>query len=413
MRLFSIGLFVLLILLAAGTIPLGAANKADSSEALLSAESAYNNASIKNREVAREAFVGLLLDSIGSEERIVRRRATYMLNVYFSEDPEVLHEILQFIELEAFKALRTEGRVNALHLLTDSGNEAWDQGRIAVASERLEEIVKDPPADWGPKQAEYLQTFRNRITQLAERPAAVSAFGTIQESDPNAANFTDIDLFICEASHDDEDLVVETRSLAERLAERGFGRVRLRVWPADAGIPASELSGHSTLFFDEFLPEAKEVGRVEEIFAESSGLPSFRAVPNQGEATSWYLTLFVCPVTGEQTIAPSRLWLHIQRDAQKDLAVALLDEVRGETLAGAAIDVRPIRMVTIGPNASQLRYFKRGDEDEARILFMFLQGFVPGLELVDMSENYKQYDWIDPGHYELWLSPDLVELLTP
>lgn len=413
MRWFSIGPAIFLILLTAGPISAGNAQAASLSDALLNAAAAYKNARDENEDSAKDAFVQLLIESISNEQRIVRRRATYLLNVYFSNDTEVISKVLDFIEPDVFNALRTQGRINALHILTNAGDDAWSDALVAAASERIDQIAANPPADWGPKQAEYLQKLRSRIYLLGERTAAVRSFGTVQESDFNTANLTDIDLFVCEASRDNMDLVVQARSLAERLAERKFGRVRLRVWTADSGIPVAELSGHSTLIFDASHPEAKEVGRVEQAFAESSGLPPIRAVPNRGESSSWYLSLIICPVTGEQPIERPRLWLHVQDDAQDDLATALLDEIRGDTLHGSVIDLKPVRKVNFGPRDSQLRYFKSVDEEAANILLELLQAFIPGLVLADFSPDYEHLDWIRPGHYELWLSPDLAELAAP
>jgi hypothetical protein len=66
--------------------------------------------------------------------------------------------------------------------------------------------------------------------------------------------------------------------------------------------------------------------------------------------------------------------------------------------------------VKFGPQVSQLRYFKTKDEPEARELFAILRKIIPTLELKDLSREYARVGWINPGHYELWLSPNLVQL---
>jgi hypothetical protein len=66
--------------------------------------------------------------------------------------------------------------------------------------------------------------------------------------------------------------------------------------------------------------------------------------------------------------------------------------------------------VDSGPQTSQLRFFKTKDEPEARELFAILGRIVPELELKDFSRQYGRVGWLNPGHYELWLSPNLDHL---
>ena len=76
----------------------------------------------------------------------------------------------------------------------------------------------------------------------------------------------------------------------------------------------------------------------------------------------------------------------------------------------------PIQTVDVGPSKSQLRYFKKLDEVEAQeMLALFSKiSSIADLELKDLSEQYSEVSWIKPGHYELWLSPDIVQAqITP
>ena len=76
----------------------------------------------------------------------------------------------------------------------------------------------------------------------------------------------------------------------------------------------------------------------------------------------------------------------------------------------------PIQIVDRGPSKSQLRYFKKVDEAEAQEMRTLISNIstITDLELNDLSDQYSEVSWIKPGHYELWLSPDIVQAqITP
>ncbi len=112
----------------------------------------------------------------------------------------------------------------------------------------------------------------------------------------------------------------------------------------------------------------------------------------------------------ERPREPVQLWLHIRSDSQKKIGEEILKRVKDAKLKERSIEQRPVQTVHIGPQVSQLRYFKTQDEPEARELFAILRRVIPKLELKNFSREYERVTWIKRGHYELWLSPDLVRL---
>ena len=63
-----------------------------------------------------------------------------------------------------------------------------------------------------------------------------------------------------------------------------------------------------------------------------------------------------------------------------------------------------------GPRNSQLRYFKIQDKSDAWKLFRILREIIPQLEIKDLSRQYTNVNWIKSGHYELWLSREIVRI---
>lgn len=115
----------------------------------------------------------------------------------------------------------------------------------------------------------------------------------------------------------------------------------------------------------------------------------------------------------EQQSKPSRLWIHVctegQRIVGEKIYKAISDTGSGET----HIVEKPLQIVAIGPSESQLRYFKKEDESQAAELFEVLRKFIPTLKLKDFSQEYSHVRWLKKGHFELWLSPELMQIETP
>ena len=99
-----------------------------------------------------------------------------------------------------------------------------------------------------------------------------------------------------------------------------------------------------------------------------------------------------------------RLWIHVERQSQVPFAEELLSAVSDVHVGGKLIENKPVQLVNVGPSVSQLRYFHRTDQQQAIELFGLLRQSVPDLQLRDFSSEYSAALWIEPGHYELWLS---------
>ena len=101
-----------------------------------------------------------------------------------------------------------------------------------------------------------------------------------------------------------------------------------------------------------------------------------------------------------------QLWIHVRTQEQfattKSREVsAWLDSIK---VGGKEVDVRPIQMVDRGPKNTQLRFFFKQNKDEAEQLLKELKKRLPLIQLEDFSGQYEYI--LEPGHYELWLTPE-------
>jgi hypothetical protein len=112
----------------------------------------------------------------------------------------------------------------------------------------------------------------------------------------------------------------------------------------------------------------------------------------------------------QQPANPAQLWIHVRSDSQNKLAQEILDRVASTEFRQWKMEQKPVQKVDSGPGKSQLRYFKRQDRTQVRELFDMLRKLIPQLELSDLSGKYESVGWIKSGHFELWLSPDLMRL---
>ncbi len=116
---------------------------------------------------------------------------------------------------------------------------------------------------------------------------------------------------------------------------------------------------------------------------------------------------------GELASRPApKLWIHVRSDAQRREVEAAMASFRALKVQGAAVDVRPVQSVNAGPQRSELRVFNAADRAHAKTLLADLSRVVPGVVLSDLSNQYKQAKWIEPGHFELWLGPGVTRLNT-
>lgn len=106
---------------------------------------------------------------------------------------------------------------------------------------------------------------------------------------------------------------------------------------------------------------------------------------------------------------PPRLWIHVRTEQQRQLLQHIADWLKPVS----SIKIEPIQLVKEGPKKSQLRFFSSQDKDEAGNLLKKLQKIFPHLELQDFSAQYGAMGWLESGHFELWLAPDLKKITLP
>jgi hypothetical protein len=107
------------------------------------------------------------------------------------------------------------------------------------------------------------------------------------------------------------------------------------------------------------------------------------------------------------------LWIHVRNDGQKRQIEGKLGWFRSLEVEGQKVNVRPLQIVASGPLQSQLRFFKPGDQAQARVLLAEIKMALPLVTLQDMSGQYGHATWIDQGHFELWLSSNVLRIATP
>src|SRR5262245_65011180 len=115
---------------------------------------------------------------------------------------------------------------------------------------------------------------------------------------------------------------------------------------------------------------------------------------------------------GDPTKATPQLWIHVRSASQEQEVKAKLDWFQRLKVDGRSVRVRPIQVVTDGPQQTQLRFFKAADRAMAQLLVAQLKKPLPGIALQDMSTQYRQVSWIEPGHVELWLAPGVTRIMT-
>lgn len=103
------------------------------------------------------------------------------------------------------------------------------------------------------------------------------------------------------------------------------------------------------------------------------------------------------------------LWIHARTEQQRQLLQHIADWLKPISL----IKIEPIQIVKDGPKKNQLRFFSSQDKQEADDLLQNLQKIFPQLELQDLSGQYGTMSWMQTGHFELWLAPDLKKVQPP
>lgn len=115
----------------------------------------------------------------------------------------------------------------------------------------------------------------------------------------------------------------------------------------------------------------------------------------------------------EQQQATPRLWIHVRSREQQKAVMGIMDRIKSVNLNGRPLEVRPIKLVSKGPNDSQLYFYRKQDKDDAELLLKELQKLHPQIRLQDYSDKYKGLEAANAGHYELWFAPDATKFNTP
>jgi hypothetical protein len=96
-----------------------------------------------------------------------------------------------------------------------------------------------------------------------------------------------------------------------------------------------------------------------------------------------------------------RVYIHIRKEDQREKAREIGFKLENAGFSAPGIE----RLVEIGPNTNQLRFFRKAEVDEAAKIVDFLSSIGIETELVDLSAKYETSSAIRPRHYELWFSP--------
>lgn len=110
--------------------------------------------------------------------------------------------------------------------------------------------------------------------------------------------------------------------------------------------------------------------------------------------------------SGPSRILP-RVYIQVTREDQRDRAMAI-----AEALVASDVLVPPIEVKEKGPSTSQLRYFKRGEREEAEHLASVIRGLQPDT-VGQYVPGYEASTAIRPRHYELWLSGTNTTVTRP
>jgi hypothetical protein len=105
----------------------------------------------------------------------------------------------------------------------------------------------------------------------------------------------------------------------------------------------------------------------------------------------------------------AQLWIQVRNESQKKLIEGKLGWLKDLTWQGHPIDIRPLEVVGDGPSVSQLRYFKPEDRATVASLQASLAKGLPGIQVRDMSDAFRNVSWLRPGHFELWVAPGVTQ----
>lgn len=105
---------------------------------------------------------------------------------------------------------------------------------------------------------------------------------------------------------------------------------------------------------------------------------------------------------------PVRLWTHY-RNADQGAAVEAISDIFAQAVmvegALRPVEQMAVQQVAAGPRRPQIRVFKTADRTTAEAMRDRLSEAGQEFDLLDLTAEYQNAAWVDPGHIELWLAP--------
>lgn len=100
-----------------------------------------------------------------------------------------------------------------------------------------------------------------------------------------------------------------------------------------------------------------------------------------------------------------RVVIHIRDESQREVAGKI-----GAELRSAGYVVPDIELVNAGPDATELRFLRKAEQEEAaKIVGLLEKKMRIQARLADHSATYENAKDVRPGTYELWLAPKEFE----
>lgn len=99
-----------------------------------------------------------------------------------------------------------------------------------------------------------------------------------------------------------------------------------------------------------------------------------------------------------------RIVIHIRGEYQREAA-----EKIGAQLRSAGYIVPDFELMNTGPNATELRFLRKAEQEEAMKIVGLLNKMGMQVKLADHSAEYENAKNVRPGTYELWLAPGEFE----
>lgn len=148
---------------------------------------------------------------------------------------------------------------------------------------------------------------------------------------------------------------------------------------------------------------ARQVDELSQTLQGGGNEPAQRELSSLKAGLSQAQALATVP---DSATIPARLYIHIRDEQQRPAAKRAGEQVKAAGFVVPGIE----RMVDKGPQVTELRYFRKADEAEAKRLQTVLQRAGVAVRLSDLSASYENSKSIRPGHFELWFAPGDIEL---